>query len=303
MSTDSAAAVKVPPAYTLTWTVIQALRELGGSGTITETNEKCIELAGLSEGQQAVPHSRGSRSEVEYRLAWARTMIKAVGLATNSSQAVWTLTEAGYAVTEPELAELRRKRLRELRAARKDKKQQQGEAGVPVDTNDLTDDDGSDEEEEEAAWEQRLLEVLLSMKADAFERLAQRLLREAGFANVQVTGKSGDGGIDGTGFYKLSLVSFPVFFQCKRYQGSVGSSEIRNFRGAMSGRGDRGLVITTGTFTSEAKKEATRDGAPPIDLIDGAALTELLRRYKIGVTFEERVVYDVTIHAEVFASM
>lgn len=300
MSTESTTTVRIPPAYSFAWIVVQALRELGGSGTIAETNEKSIELAGLTEEQQAVPHKRGSRSEVEYRLAWARTVIKAVGLATNSSQAVWTFPELGYAVTQQELMDLHRKRLRELRKARKEKEQQQDVAGEESGPDDPGDDDLVDEEE---AWELRLLDVLKGMEAGAFERLSQRLLREAGFANVQVTGKAGDGGIDGTGIYRLSLVSFPVFFQCKRYQGSVGSGEIRNFRGAMTGRVDRGLFITTGSFTSEATKEATRDGAPPIDLIDGGALTELLRRYKIGVSFEEKIVYEVTIHEEVFASM
>ena len=99
-----------------------------------------------------------------------------------------------------------------------------------------------------------------------FEKLAQRLLREEGFINTQVTGRSGDGGIDGQGVYRLSLLSFQVFFQCKRYAGSVGSGAVRDFRGAMAGRGDKGLLITTGTFTSSAREEATRDGAPPIDL-------------------------------------
>jgi restriction system protein len=141
------------------------------------------------------------------------------------------------------------------------------------------------------------------MAPDAFERLAQRLLREAGFANVQVLGRSGDGGIDGTGVYKISLVSFPVFFQCKRYRGGVGSGEIRDFRGAMAGRGDRGLLITTGTFTASAQAEATRDGAPPVDLIDGRALAELLRSYSIGVTSVPRTVYEVTVHPEFFAGV
>jgi Restriction endonuclease len=80
----------------------------------------------------------------------------------------------------------------------------------------------------------------------------------------------------GIGVYRVSLLSFPVFFQCKRYVGSVGSGAVRDFRGAMSGRGDKGLLITTGTFTSEAKRESTRDGAPPVDLIDGDQLCDLL---------------------------
>ena len=118
-----------------------------------------------------------------------------------------------------------------------------------------------------------------------------------------MTGRSGDGGIDGLGVYQISLLSFPVFFQCKRYSGSVTPSAIRDFRGAMAGRGDKGLLITTGTFTNDARKEATRDGAPPIDLIDGSHLCDLLKEYSIGVSTKERVVQDVKVESDFFASL
>ena len=140
----------------------------------------------------------------------------------------------------------------------------------------------------------------MNMRPDAFERLARRLLREADFDSVKVTGQSGDGGIDGLGVYRLGLISFPVFFQCKRYRGSVSAGAVRDFRGAMAGRGDKGLLITTGTFTADAKKEATRDGAPPIDLIDGDRLCELLKRYDLGVQTTTRTVEDVTIDGAFF---
>jgi Restriction endonuclease len=133
------------------------------------------------------------------------------------------------------------------------------------------------------------------MSPDGFERLAQRLLREAGFVSATVAGRSGDGGIDGLGICRLSLVSFPVFYQCKRYKGSVGASKVRDFRGAMACRGDKGLLITTGSFTGDAKAEATRDGAPPIDLVDGDRLCELLKVYDLGVRTTVRKVEDVTV--------
>jgi restriction system protein len=148
-----------------------------------------------------------------------------------------------------------------------------------------------------------LLEVLLEIRPDSFERLARRLLREAGFVSATVTGKSGDGGIDGIGVYRLSLVSFPVFFQCKRYRGSVGAGAVRDFRGAMSGRGDKGLLITTGSFTADAKQEATRDGAPPVDLIDGERLCDLLREYALGVRSTVRQVEDIEIAPEFFSDL
>jgi restriction system protein len=150
----------------------------------------------------------------------------------------------------------------------------------------------------EIPWQDRLLECLLKMKPAAFERLCQRILKESGFIKVDVTGRSGDGGIDGIGVLRLNLLSFHVFFQCKRWKGSVGAPVIRDFRGAMVGRADKGLVMTTGTFSTDARKEATRDGAPAIDLIDGETLCELLKSLKIGVSI--RKVEHVLVDQHVF---
>jgi restriction system protein len=136
----------------------------------------------------------------------------------------------------------------------------------------------------ELSWKERLLNVLLAMDSKAFERLCQRLLRESGFIKVEITGRSGDGGIDGVGVLRVNLLSFHVLFQCKRWKGSVGASVVRDFRGAMVGRADKGLIITTGSFTADARREATRDGAPAIDLVDGEALSDLLKSAKIGVS-------------------
>ena len=94
-----------------------------------------------------------------------------------------------------------------------------------------------------------------------------------------------------------------MFFQCKRYKGSVGPSAVRDFRGAMAGRGDKGLLITTGTFTCDARAEAKRDGAPPIDLINGDRLCDLLKEHSIGVTATERKVEEVKIESDYFKSL
>jgi restriction system protein len=150
----------------------------------------------------------------------------------------------------------------------------------------------------ETPWQDLLLDCLLKMKPTAFERLCQKILKDSGFIKVEVTGRSGDGGIDGIGVLRLNLLSFHVFFQCKRWKGSVGASTIRDFRGAMVGRADKGLVITTGTFTTDARREATRDGAPTIDLVDGIAVCELLKRLQIGVSI--RKVEHVVVQQEAF---
>jgi restriction system protein len=279
------AAQEVPRYQDLLWPAVLAMRDLGGSGSIEELNERVIEREGFSEEQQAVLHGDGPGTELAYRLAWARSYLKGMGLADNSQRGVWSLTEPGRRVGAADIEPLRQKYLAENRTRRKSKA-----AGS----------DREDAADSNEKWREELLDCVMKLPPDAFERLAQRLLREAGFINTQVTGRSGDGGIDGLGVYRLSLVSFPVFFQCKRYVGSVGASAVRDFRGAMAGRGDKGLLITTGTFTSDAKTEATRDGAPPLDLIDGARLCDLLKEYELGVRVTARTVEDVAVVPEFF---
>lgn len=272
---------------------IEALRALGGSGTIQEINEKAIELEGYTGDQLAVLHGDGEKSEIEYRLAWARTNLKNLGAVSNSSRGVWALTEYGRVATESELVERDREWRKELAAKRAQKL-------IDLATNEPVDDEegGTDTSDD---WQVELLRCLMDMPPDAFERLSQRILREAGFVNVNVTGRPGDGGIDGTGIYRLSpLVSFPTFFQCKRYRGSVSPAHVRDFRGAMAGRGDKGLLITTGSFSKEARQEATRDGAQPIELIDGEMLCDLLKQYELGVDTVPRVEEDVTVRRGFF---
>jgi len=197
------------------------------------------------------------------------------------------LTPLGYEISDEDIREIKyqvQQRNREARAVAV------AQAELDVDREEVEEDEA---EEIALSWKERLLEVLLGIEPSAFERLCQRVLRESGFIKVEVTGRSGDGGIDGTGVLRLNLLSFQVLFQSKRYRGSVGSSVVRDFRGAMVGRADKGLIITTGTFTADARKEATRDGAPAIDLVDGDGLCDLLRSLRIGVKVE--TVESVTV--------
>jgi restriction system protein len=284
---------RIPPYSDLLWPTLRAVREIGDSGTIEEIVEKAIELEGFTEEQQYIPHGEGPRTEIEYRLAWARTYLKGMGALNNSERGVWSTTELGRTMTFEDVAVRHAAYKTQLREARKAKRAARAEQETEFS------EDGSAPRD----WKERLLEVLLEVPPDRFERLARRLLREAGFVSATVTGKSGDGGIDGIGVYRLSLVSFPVFFQCKRYKGSVGANAVRDFRGAMSGRGDKGLLITTGSFTADAKQEATRDGAPPVDLIDGERLCDLLREYELGVRSIVRQVEDVEISPEFFSDL
>lgn len=266
---------------------IRALVELGGSATIEELDNKAIEIAGVTDEQLSIIHDpeRGGKSEVEYRLAWTRTYLKKFGIIENSSRGVWALTKKGREVNEVDPKEVSR----HFREKRNEEK--------------TTIIEG-DETEDEHSWQEELFKTLIAMDASAFERLAQRLLRESGFIQVEVTGRTGDQGIDGKGIMRLGgLLSFHVLFQCKKYQDSVSASQVRDFRGAMVGRADKGLIITTGNFTRGAIQEATRDGATAIDLIDGELLFERLKELGLGV--ETRIVEEeqVTIDEEWFANL
>ena len=258
--------------------LLEAIHLLGGSGNIDEINEKTIELMNLPDDIVDIPHGDGSRSEVEYRLAWTRTYLKKFGLVDNSSRGIWALKKTA---DEP-ITVNPREVVKMVKDMDKQKKDDDTENGDP-------------EELQTQKWEDELKAILLSLKPDQFERLAQRILRECGFTQVEVTGRSGDGGIDGKGIIKIAgLVSFHAMFQCKRYQDSVSSTHVRNFRGALQGRADKGILITTGFFTRDATKEAHRDGAPPIDLIDGDELANKLKELSLGVKVEtvEKVVID-----------
>lgn len=262
--------------------ILDALKELGGSATVQELDEKVAEVMKLSAEMTDYTKPGERVPVVRYRLTWARSYLKKVGLVDNSSRGVWSLTAVGKATSYVDPKEVRRK----VAAMRK--------AVVPED--DESDGLGEDEDYD---WKVHLLDELRAMKPDAFERLCQRILRESGFIQVEVTGRSGDGGIDGHGIVRLAgLLSFPVIFQAKRYTNTVSPSEVRAFRGAMVGRADKGLFITTGTFTTSARAEATRDGAPPIDLVDGDDLAEKLKELKLGIS--TKMVENVEVDADWF---
>lgn len=281
------AVTSIPQYHELMWPVLNALRELGGSATVKEMYERVVEDEHFSEDQQAVSTKDGRMSQIEYRLHWARTYLKGIGAIENSARGVWTVTDKGQTITPDQMrADTKTYRDEVQRRAR----QKQASNGVAAEAGD----------EELDSWKDQLIARLLLVAPNGFERLAQRLLREAGFVNVTVLGKSGDGGIDGVGVYRLSLVSFPVYFQCKRYKGTVTAGVVRDFRGAMAGRGEKGLLITTGSFTKDAQHEASRDGAPPVELIDGDRLCDLLRDYRLGVDVRERVEVEVVVNPDFF---
>ncbi|MFN4275237.1 MAG: restriction endonuclease [Ferrovibrio sp.] len=265
--------------------LLKALHELGGSATVAEQESAVAKELRLSEKEVAEIH-RGSRTKVSYRLAWARNYLKWYGLIENSKRGVWSLTTKGLQTKEIDKEEVKRT-VRGMKSL----------IGSVEDAD-------SPKEDALDTWEDELLELIKKVPPDAFERLCKRLLRESGFTSVEVTGRPGDGGIDGKGVVRLGgILSFHVLFQCKRYKGTVSPSVVRDFRGALVGRADKGLIITTGTFSRDAQAEAQRDGATPIDLIDGESLVEKLKELGIGVHVQTKTVEEVVIDKEYFSKL
>jgi restriction system protein len=265
--------------------IVKALREMGGSATTSEVIDRSIELLGVTENEQNRELTSGS-SRVRNQVQWARLYMARGGILDSSKRGVWRLTEAGNAI-DPDDCDWRSMFKSVQKAYLNERKQREELDETPA-------DDADDGITQAIDYRSEVLNILRQLPPPGFERLCQNLLRESGFQQVTVTGKSGDGGIDGIGILQVNpFVSFNVLFQCKRYAGAVTPSQIRDFRGAMVGRADKGLVITTGTFTVEAKREARRDGAPPIELVDGEALVRLFESLEFGLL--PRTTYDVDV--------
>jgi restriction system protein len=263
--------------------ILHVLREMGGSATAAEVTDAVIEREDLPEELLEQTNKNG-QSKVRNQIAWARMYLVHSGHIDSSTRGVWRLTDKGQ---HEDLAKLNVSSL--FKGV---------QSGFKANAEDLTPTKPSESvEEAESRFEAEetvLLPVIKSLSPEGFERLCQRLLREHGFQNVRVTGRSGDGGIDGEGILEINpLLSFKVLFQCKRYQGSVGAAMIRDFRGALIGKADKGILLTTGSFTMDAKREAVRDGANPIELVDGEKLVRMFERLELGV--KPKVVYEVDL--------
>ena len=282
--------------------VLEALHHLGGSGTNREIHDEVVKLLDLADEIVELLHKEGSsKTELEFRLGFARTGLRKYGLLENSGRSVWSLTAEGRQTKELDHAELSKvwQKPKSVKEEREPKEEVQHSAAQPEAVEDSLPD--AEDADDDSKWREELYGVLLGMDPSAFERLFQRVLREAGFYQVDVTGRSGDGGIDVSGRIRIGgFLSFRVLVQCKRYKGSVGAEIVQKFRGAMTGRTDQGLIVTTGHFTQAAKREATRDGAPEIDLIDGEQLIDKLKELSLGVKTKEVVVEQVIIDREWF---
>lgn len=278
---------KIPNYSVLVEQTFLALKELGGSGKNNEIEAKVATLLDLSDDILDVPHTNSNISEINYRLAWARTLLKNYGAIENSVRAVWSITSK-FSQHDSVDGEYIDKNCRKK---------------IHIDVEALGNEQEENSEifpEEIKPWRKKLYDILVNMNPYSFEKLAQRVLRESGFDDVKVTKKSGDGGIDGTGKLKINgIISFNIAFQCKRYQGTVGSPEIRDFRGSLTTDIEKGVFITTGVFSKAATEEASKPGKKQIDLIDGEEFISMIADLKIGV----KEVKDYEINEEYFMSL
>ena len=277
--------------------VLEALVALGGSGSTQELLEATATTIGATQKQREATYASGAII-FPARVSWARTGLKSAGLIENPKIGVWVITEKGRQAITQDNNQIKQT---VAQAYAESKSQGTNETSSQLPAEDVSVTTDAEMQAAEMTWSGLLLNRIQSLSPDAFERLCQRLLRENGFVEVKVTGKSGDEGIDGTGILRMNLISFHVLFQCKRWKGSVGSGVIRDFRGAMQGRADKGLIITTGTFTADALKEANRNGAPAIDLIDGEAIWSYLKEQKLGLRVE--LIEKVELNEDFFTTI
>lgn len=267
--------------------VLDALDLLGGSGRPDEVRSIVAQSLDLSEKEQAELLPSKAQPRFDNQVHWARFYLSKVGFIDSSERGVWALTEKGWRAI-PLSASDARSVFREVQTTFSKSKGRKSPE-TPAEPVDLPPTDGDSLEQN---YRDVIAEKLQTLSAGGFERFCQRLLRESGFQEVSVTGRSGDGGIDGSGILQVNpLVSFKVLFQCKRYVGTVAVAQVRDFRGAMMGRADKGIILTTGSFTSEARKEAVRDGVPPIELVDGDKLISMLEQLELGL--KPRTTYEV----------
>ncbi len=276
------------PGYTeLRCRTLEVLKALSMPASNSEIDSAVADAFKLNPAQRLLLHGEGPQTELSYRVAWARSGLVAAGALDHVSRALWRLNSAGREMSCAEVEQARAEYLQKSREA-----DRPTTAGVEGDAGDS---------QEPQDWKEALCDRLLAMSPVAFERLSGRLLEAAGFDEVQVTGSVADGGIDAVGIYRPSgLISFRTSVQCKRWQGSVGRDRVQAFQGASMPRSDRGIIITTGTFTVGARAQAQAPGAFPVDLIDGIQLAELLKQYGLGVrtTTVELVTLDQSFFAD-----
>jgi len=263
--------------------LLNALRDLGGSGRPKEVTEKIAKNLNINDNVLEEVMKSGT-PRFANQVAWARQYLVWEGLLEENTRGVWTLTDEGRKtiLTDEQSRQIFLKWVEIHQKARKNRSKSEI----------INEQEEVEPENIEHTFTPTLLEVLQSVTPKGFENICKRLLREHGFENVEVTGGSHDGGIDGYGTLELNpFVSIKVLFQCKRYKGTVSRAQVGDFRNAMLGRAEKGIILTTGTFSEDAKREASRDGAPPVELIDGQKLVQLFEERELGL--KPKIIYEI----------
>jgi restriction system protein len=271
--------------------VLEALNALGGSGSPNEVVEKILETRSTVSDNEAEILSDGTQRIVK-NIHWARFYLVKAGLVDGATRGIWLLTDVGRGampLTADQTLEL-------FTLVQSQLNSQRGKSSQISEATDNPEVTSAEQVEllERLGHREIIRSILLNLPPAGFERFCQYLLRKSGFEEVTVTGKVGDGGIDGIGDLVINpFVRFKIAFQCKRYKGSIGSEIVRNFRGSIQGRADKGLILTTGTFSPDARREAKRDGAIPIELVDGEKLIDLMEQLGFGLKSEQIPTYKV----------
>ena len=252
--------------------VLEALQANGGAGNSSSIIEQVIENLGITDEQLDETTSNG-QSRIRNQIQWSRFYLFKAGLIDNSERGIWRLTKDGLE------ANLSDNDVYKLFKGVQDKVKKDKESKPEAKLDDFEESTTEDEEHSIA-----LLDLITNLSPSGFDTLCKRLLTEIGIKDIVITGGAGDQGIDGKGVVQLNdVVSLNIVFQCKRYKETVSPHHVRDFRGAMQGRGEKGLIMSTGRFTKEAQKEANRDGVTPIELIDGDRLVDLFEKHRLGL--------------------
>ena len=281
---------RIPRTSKLILPTFIALKKLDGSGNNDEILNQVIADLKITDEVADIPHNdKSNLSELQYQLAWARTYLQKQGIIENPERSVWAISpnfaQADTIDDRAVLTAVNKERYEKF-------KMEQNSLPPKDEIASLENDEPDDLEIDEDAppeiknWRIRLANVLQNMNPFGFERLTQRILRSCGFTQVEVTQKTGDGGIDGYGKWKMGgIFTFNVAFQCKRYKDAhaVTAEDIRGFRGSLTTDIEKGIFVTTGAFTKAAKDESSKPGKKQIDLIDGEALIDLIAENSIGV--------------------
>lgn len=262
--------------------VLEALKALGGSAKPREIAEWIGEKYNVPDNILNAKYEKSKQLKFPNQIAWARQYLVWEDLLDSSKHGIWTLTNKGWGTTldDTQARAIFLKWVEIFQDLRTNKETIDKEAENVVAIQETT-----DVEEGETIIKPSLIEVLQSISAVGFEHLCGRLLKEYNFENIEITQRSHDGGIDGYAILKLNpFVSLSVFFQCKRYQGTVPTEKVQAFIGVMETNKrsvEKGIIITTGSFARSAIE--IEKGNIKLELIDGDKLVEMFENVELGV--------------------